>query len=239
MTRTVLVTGGGTGIGAACAARFARDGDTVYITGRRPDVLADTAAALGATPVTCDHTDPDQIVALLAELPAGIDVLVNNAGGNTDFTTDPATDLVGYAAAWRANLDANLIGAALTTRALRDRLVAGGAVVHIGSIAADKGAGAYGAAKAGLASWNIGLAAELGPRGITANVVSAGYIEATEFFRDRLTDARRAQLIADTNTGRAGTVEDIAGAVHFLASPDARQVTGQLLNVNGGARPTR
>jgi 3-oxoacyl-[acyl-carrier protein] reductase len=239
MTRTVLVTGGGTGIGAACAARFARDGDTVYITGRRPDVLADTAAALGATPVTCDHTDPDQIVALLAELPAGIDVLVNNAGGNTDFTTDPATDLAGYAAAWRANLDANLIGAALTTRALRDRLVAGGAVVHIGSIAADKGAGAYGAAKAGLASWNIGLAAELGPRGITANVVSAGYIEATEFFRDRLTDARRAQLIADTNTGRAGTVEDIAGAVHFLASPDARQVTGQLLNVNGGARPTR
>jgi 3-oxoacyl-[acyl-carrier protein] reductase len=112
-------------------------------------------------------------------------------------------------------------------------------VVHIGSIAANKGAGAYGAAKAGLASWNTGLAGELGPRGITANVVSAGYIEATEFFRDRLTDARRRQLVADTDTGRPGNVEDIAGTVHFLASPDARQITAQVLNVNGGAWPTR
>jgi 3-oxoacyl-[acyl-carrier protein] reductase len=111
--------------------------------------------------------------------------------------------------------------------------------VHIGSIAADKGAGAYGAAKAGLASWNVGLAAELGPRGLTANVVAAGYVEATEFFRDRLTDARRTRLIADTDTGRPGTVEDIAGTVHFLASSAARQITGQVLNVNGGAWSTR
>ena len=70
-----------------------------------------------------------------------------------------------------------------------DRLADGGSVISIGSIAADKGAGAYGAAKAGLASWNIDLAAELGPRGVTANVVSPGYIADTEFFRDRLTDA--------------------------------------------------
>src|SRR5205807_10277981 len=128
---------------------------------------------------------------------------------------------------------------ALTTHALTERLADGGAVVSIGSIAADKGAGAYGAAKAGLASWNVGLAAELGPRGLTANVVAAGYIEATEFFRDRLTDARRTRLIADTSTGRAGNVEDIAGTVHFLASPAARQIPGQVLHVTGGARPTR
>ena len=239
MTRTILVTGGGTGIGAAIAARFARDGDTVHITGRRPGVLKETAAALGVTPITCDHTDPGDLTALLDQLPARLDVLVNNAGGNTDFDTNPATDLAAYAAAWRANLDANLLSAALTTRALSERLAAGGAVVHLGSIAADKGAGAYGAAKAGLASWNIGLAAELGPRGITANVVAAGYIEATEFFRDNLSAERRARLIADTDTGRPGTVEDIAGTVHFLASPAARQITGQVLNVNGGAWPTR
>ena len=200
MTRTILVTGGGTGIGAATAARFARDGDTVHITGRRPDVLKETAAALGAIPITCDHTNPDDLTALLDQLPAQLDVLVNNAGGNTDFDTSAATDLTSYANAWRANLDANLLSAALTTRALTERLAAGGAVVHLGSIAADKGAGAYGAAKAGLASWNVGLAAELGPRGITANVVAAGYVEATEFFRDRLTDERRARLIADTES---------------------------------------
>ncbi|HEX4222195.1 MAG TPA: SDR family oxidoreductase [Pseudonocardiaceae bacterium] len=239
MPRTVLVTGGGTGIGAAVAARFAQDGDTVHITGRRTDVLKQTAAALNVTPFTCDHTDPDQLAALVAQLPPHLDVLINNAGGNTDFNSDPATDLAGYAAAWRANLDANLLTAALTTHALADRLNAGGAVVHIGSIAADKGAGAYGAAKAGLASWNVGLAAELGPRGITANVVSAGYIEETEFFRDRLTEARRTRLVADTDTGRPGTVDDITGTVHFLASSAARQITGQVLNVNGGAWPTR
>jgi 3-oxoacyl-[acyl-carrier protein] reductase len=239
MARTVLVTGGGTGIGAAVAARFARDGDDVYLTGRRPDVLKQTASAIDATPITCDHTDPGRVTALLDQLPSQVDVLVNNAGGNTDFDTPASGDLAAYAAAWRANLDANLLSAALTTRALTDRLAAGGAVVHIGSIAADKGAGAYGAAKAGLASWNVGLAAELGPRDVTANVVAAGYVEATEFFRDRLTDARRARLIADTSTGRAGTVADIAGTVHFLASPDARQITGQVLNVNGGAWPTR
>jgi 3-oxoacyl-[acyl-carrier protein] reductase len=239
MTRTVLVTGGGTGIGAAIAARFTQDGDTVYITGRRPGVLKDTATAINAIPITCDHTDPDHVTALLAQLPREVHVLINNAGGNTDFAAAGADDLAAYAAAWRANLDANLLSAALTTHAVADRLAAGGAVVHIGSIAADKGAGAYGAAKAGLASWNVGLAAELGPRGITANVVSCGYVEATEFFRDRLTDTRRTRLVADTRTGRPGNVEDIAGTVHFLASPAARQITAQALNVNGGAWPTR
>ncbi|MGA9310820.1 MAG: SDR family oxidoreductase, partial [Pseudonocardiaceae bacterium] len=114
-----------------------------------------------------------------------------------------------------------------------------GAVISISSIAADKGAGAYGAAKAGLASWNIDLARELGPRGVTANVLSPGYIAETEFFRDQLTDQRRDALIAATFTGRAGTPDDVAGAVAFLASSAARQITGQVLAVNGGARTTR
>jgi 3-oxoacyl-[acyl-carrier protein] reductase len=70
-------------------------------------------------------------------------------------------------------------------------------------------------------------------------VVSPGYIADTEFFRDRLTDARRDTLIASTRTGRAGTPEDVAATVHFLASPAARQITGQLLAVNGGERTTR
>ncbi|GGX03926.1 SDR family NAD(P)-dependent oxidoreductase [Streptomyces noursei] len=240
MARTILITGGGTGIGRALAEHFAAHGDRVVITGRRPGPLKDAADALtGVTAEVCDHTDPAALHRLAAELPERLDVLVNNAGGQTDFDADGATDLASYARDFRANLDANLLSAALTTRAVDDRLAAGGAVIHIGSIAADQGSGSYGAAKAGLASWNVDLARTLGPRGITANVVSPGYIAGTEFFRDQLADARRERLIAATATGRPGALDDITGAVAFLASPAARHITGQVLNVNGGAHPTR
>lgn len=112
-------------------------------------------------------------------------------------------------------------------------------MVQIGSIAADQGSGAYGAAKAGLASWNVELSRILGPRDITANVVSPGYVADTEFFRDRLTDERRDRLVAASAVGRPGSPDDIAGTVAFLASPAARHLTGQVLNVNGGTRTTR
>ncbi len=187
----------------------------------------------------CDHTDPRALTALLTELPERIDVLVNNAGGNTDLDADGADDLAAYARNFRANLDANLLSAALTTKALDGRLAPGGAVVHIGSIAADQGAGAYGAAKAGLASWNVELSRTLGPRDITANVVSPGYVADTDFFRDQLTDERRDRLVAASAVGRPGSPDDIAGTVAFLASPAARHLTGQVLNVNGGTRTTR
>ncbi len=241
MARNVVVTGGGTGIGRAVAASFAADGDTVVILGRRPEPLKSTATELGPAvrAVVCDATDPTQVEALRAQLPTTVDVLVNSAGGNPDLYRSSSDDLAWLAASWRANLDANLLSAVLVTAVVADRLTEGGAVISIGSIAADKGAGAYGAAKAGLASWNVDLAGELGPRGVTANVVSPGYIADTEFFRDRLTDQRRDALIAATLTGRAGTPDDVAGAVAFLASSAARQITGQVLAVNGGARTTR
>jgi 3-oxoacyl-[acyl-carrier protein] reductase len=239
MTRTILVTGGGTGIGRAVAARFAAAGDTVVVTGRRPGPLKQAADTIGAQALTCDATDPAQWRSALAELPGSIDVLVNNAGGNTDFAANPPTGLGGLRDAWWANLSANLLSAVLATHAVGDRLASGGAVVHLGSIAADRGAGAYGAAKAAIGSWNVDLARALGSRDITSNVVSPGYVGDTEFFRDTLTDRRRATLIDQTATGRAGTPEDIAGVVEFLASPAARHVTGQVINVNGGAWPTR
>ena len=241
MARNVVVTGGGTGIGRAVAASFATQGDTVLITGRRPEPLKHAATELGpgTQAVVCDATDPAQVGAVRSQLPDSVDVLVNCAGGNTDLDRDRPGDLASLAGNWRANLEANLISAVLMTAAVTDRLAEGGAVISIGSIAADKGAGAYGAAKAGLASWNIELAAELGPRGVTANVVAPGYVTGTEFFRDQLTAQRRDALIAATNTGRASTPEEVAGAIAFLASPAARQITGQVLAVNGGARPSR
>lgn len=239
MHRTVLVTGGRAGIGLATARRFAAAGDTVIITGRSAEELARVATDLGARAIACDHADPAQVEALSEALPERVDVLVNNAGGNTDFTQDAGAGLSGLAGSWRANLQANLLSAVLTTTAVGPRLVAGGAVVHIGSIAADKGAGAYGAAKAGLASWNIDLAGELGARDITSNVVAPGYIAETGFFHGRLSDARRKALIDATDTKRAGVPEDIAETIYFLASPGGHHITGQLINVNGGAMPTR
>jgi 3-oxoacyl-[acyl-carrier protein] reductase len=236
--REVVVTGGGTGIGRAVAQAFAMAGDSVVITGRRSDVLAATAARLGPAvrSVAFDATDPDRVEAALDRLPAHLDVLVNNAGGNTDIGSAGPTGLVGIAAAWRANLDANLVSAVLVTSALRRRLRPGGAVISISSIAAHRGgSGSYGASKAALEAWNLTLAAELGVDQITSNVIAPGYVEGTDFFRGGMTDQRRAALIEQTATGRAGTPEDVSGAVLFLASPGARHITGQTLHVNGGA----
>jgi 3-oxoacyl-[acyl-carrier protein] reductase len=143
------------------------------------------------------------------------------------------------AARWRANLDANLLSAVLTTEVVRDRLALGGSVISIGSIGAERGAGSYGVAKAGLSAWCTGLSAELGPRGVTANVISPGYIADTNFFRDTLTGQRRESLIAATHDQRPGHPQDIAETAYFLASPGARHITGQTLHVNGGAFTTR
>lgn len=136
---------------------------------------------------------------------------------------------------WRANFESNVITAVLATYACLDKLERGGSIITIGSIAADKGTGSYGAAKAAIASWNVDLAREV----VTANVVVPGFIDDTEFFRDTLTDNRRAALISATSTGRAGKPDDIASSVYFLASPGARQITGQVLPVNGGEQSTR
>lgn len=231
----VVVSGGGTGIGLAVAQRFRAAGAPVTVLGRRADVLTAAAERMSATPVVCDVSDPVAVTEALDRLPREVGVLVNCAGGNTDFDGPPSTDLVSMVAAWQENLRSNLISAMVLTAALADRIADDGRVVTIGSIAARKGAGAYGAAKAAVEAWTIDVAGELGPRGITANVVSPGLTTETEFFRGRLSDERRASLVAATATGRAGTPEDVAGVVTFLASADAGHITGQVLHVNGGA----
>jgi 3-oxoacyl-[acyl-carrier protein] reductase len=242
--RTVLVTGGSNGIGRAIAARFAAAAERVVITGRNADRLKAAAADLGVEGFVCDATVPAQIAELAGALAPTVDVVVNNAGGNTDFECRPdqggrADDLESLAASWRANLDANLISAVLTTRAVADLIPPGGSVISIGSIGAERGSGSYGAAKAALAAWNLTASAELGLRGVTANVISAGYIEGTDFFRDRLTAGRRESLIAATHDKRPGRTADIAETALFLASPGARHITAQVIHVNGGAHVTR
>jgi 3-oxoacyl-[acyl-carrier protein] reductase len=237
MTRTAVVTGGGTGIGRAAATRLVEDGLDVVITGRRDKVLAETVAELGphVRAVAFDVTDPAQIEAALPELPPTVDVLVHCAGGNTDFGRSAPAGLAETKAAWLANLEVNLLGPVLVTTALEPRLADGGRVITVGSIAGARGPGGYGAAKAGLRTWNADVALQLGERGITANVVAPGLIEDTEFFAGRLTGERRSTLIEQTATKRAGRPEDAAALIGFLASEGAGHLTGQIVHLNGGA----
>lgn len=239
MSRTVLVTGGTSGIGRAVAARFAADGADVVITGRNADTVAPAAEELGVRGLACDATRPEQVAALAEELDGSLDVLVNAAGG---LPADPAAGtppLEALAQDWLSNIAANVLTAVLTTAAVRDRLVPGGAIVSIGSIAAERRGGSYGAAKAALASWNASLAAALGTRDITCNVISSGYVAGTNFFGDRMTEERHRTLVEETLLKRPGTPDDIAQTVFFLASAGARHITGQTIHVNGGAFTTR
>lgn len=243
MARNVVISGGGTGIGLATARVFAADGDRVLLLGRRAEVL-DDAGVPGALTYAADLAEPDDVrgVAAFVQQELGaVDVLVHGAGGNGLLEPDAGTDdepLRGVARTWAVNFRLNLLTAVLLTEALKTRLAEpGGRVLFLGSIAAYRGSGsgAYAAAKAGLHPYAHQLARELGPRGITVNVVAPGYVEDTEFFGDAMSAERRERLIAETSTGRAGTPGDVAGTLHWLASPGARHVTSQIIQVNGGA----
>lgn len=238
--REIVVTGGGTGIGLAVAQRFAAAGEAVTITGRRKDVLAAAAEKIGARAVVFDATDPAAVQAALGELPERVDVLVNNAGGNTDRVREaPAPgDLAGLADAWRANFEANVVSAVLVTAALRSRFADDVRVVTLGSIAAKQGSGSYGAAKAAIEAWNVDLARQLGAGG-SANVVAPGVTLETEFFHGTLTEEWLNSRISAAFNRRAGSPEEIANAVTFLASPESGHVTGQVIHVNGGAFAAR
>jgi 3-oxoacyl-[acyl-carrier protein] reductase len=238
VTRTVLVTGGTSGIGRAIAARFAADRAEVFVTGRHHETVERTAEELGVHGVVCDATDPGQVAALAARV-GELDVLVNAAGGLPDAGSGDGSALDRVLAEWHASLAQNLLTAVLTTAAVQDRLVSGGSVISIGSIGAERRGGSYGAAKAALGAWNASLSARLAPNGVTCNVISAGYIAGTNFFGGQLPEARHRALVEETHNQRPGTVDDIAGTACFLSSPGARHITGQTIHVNGGAFTTR
>ncbi|MFC9848180.1 SDR family NAD(P)-dependent oxidoreductase [Streptomyces sp. NPDC060223] len=242
MARNVVISGGGTGIGLAAAQVFASDGDRVLLLGRRADVL-EKAAVPGALTFAADLTDPDSVRGVTefvaAEL-GTVDVLIHSAGGNGSLEprVDSEDPLEAVAHNWTVNFRLNTLTAVLLTEALRERLASpGGRVLFLSSIAAYRGSGsgAYAASKAALHPYAFDLARELGPRGITVNVVAPGYVEDTGFFGGEIEGARRDRLVGETSTGRAGTPGDIAATLHWLASPGAGHVTAQVVQVNGGA----
>lgn len=241
-----LVTGGGSGIGLAVATRLAADGATVTICGRTEQKLIDAVEAIAATAapgaevrhIAADVTVEAQVAAAVeaaSDADGKLGILIANAGGSLHIGNFESADET----AVRATIDLNLMGTALCIKhaVVPLRRNGGGAIVAVSS-----GAGgfphrhlwAYGAAKAGIDHACRYAAEELGADGIRVNTVQPGIVadELMEFITagGPLMD----DYIENMPLGRAGTVEDIAEAVRFLAGPESSWVTGINLPIDGG-----
>ncbi|UIJ33841.1 SDR family NAD(P)-dependent oxidoreductase [Allobranchiibius sp. GilTou73] len=243
MTRRIIVTGGGTGIGLAIARRFLVEHPELILIGRREQPLTEAAAALReadqASTVTthpCDLTDPDAVADLATRISDGgaVDVLVANAGGNLGLGSG---DLHQLADSWRADFDGNVLPTVLLTEALLDAFSRpGGRIVAMSSVAALRGSSSYGAAKAAVNAWVLWMAVRLAEDGVTVNAVAPGFVPDTDFWRPRIEadPGIVANRVAPIPMGRPGTPEEVAEAVAYLSAPDAGWTTGQILQVNGG-----
>ena len=236
--KTALVTGAAQGIGKAIAARLAADGATVYVADINGEGAKAAAAAIGGKTkaVTVDISDPKSVTAMFDEIKkvGGIDILVNNAS-IVPFVAWDDVDLDH----WRKIIDVNLTGTVIVTRAATDQMRAAakpGRVINISSntfFAGTPNMAAYVAAKGGVIGFTRALATELGQYNITANAVTPGLIESDGVKASPHNGAFEFVEMLQAVKGK-GQPEHIADVVSFLASEDARWITGQTLNVDAG-----
>jgi len=231
--RTVLITGGSRGIGAACVRRFAAAGDRVLFLYRSNTAAAEALSAeTGATGYLCDVGNPEAVSRLFSQLSAEVDVLVNNAGiAGFSLFQDLSEE------EWDRILGVNLSGAFRCTKAVLPDMISRqkGCVINISSMWGQVGAScevAYSAAKAGLIGMTKALAKEVGPSGIRVNCVAPGVIDTG--MNASHSPETMAALAEETPLGRIGTPQEVAETVFWLASEQASFLTGQVIAPNGG-----
>jgi 3-oxoacyl-[acyl-carrier protein] reductase len=241
--KSALVTGGSRGIGRACCLALARAGAKVCVNYRVESPSAELTveeienAGGEAFALAADVTRPGDSEMLVDETVqrlGGIDILVNNAGIWKGSPVEEMTD-----AEWEEMLSINLTGTFFCTRAAIPfmKSARSGRIVNISSTAGQRGEAYhshYAASKGAVISFTKSLAVELAPHGITVNCVAPGWV-ATDMSRESLLGPEREAILASIPLGRVARPEEIAGAVAFLASDLASFVTGEILNVNGGA----
>ncbi|KXC07442.1 SDR family NAD(P)-dependent oxidoreductase [Microbacterium hominis] len=241
--KTALVTGAAKGIGLAVASRFVREGARVVLADRDVDAATTAASALGAhaRALGMDISDEAAVAAGFAELEAAgwaPDVVVANAGVQLFGQDAPAADL--ELDVWRRTLDVNLTGTFLTVKhAVRSMLPrGGGAIILTGSPTAVNGEGrdftAYSASKAAIHGLGRTVAAAYADRGIRVNTVQPAYTETPLVAAITDDPQARATIVGRIPIGRAGTPDDVAGIMVYLASDDGAFATGAVFQVDGG-----
>lgn len=237
--RRVLITGAGRGLGHAMARKFAENGDEVFMADVRPGVVEiaeKLATDVGGVPVHGHHVDVtnvDDVAGWVSEAEAhgGADVLINNAGIIRDGLLENISDQD-----WRDVVDVSLTGAFHCNRAVVPGMKARrrGRIISFASMSwrGNYGQSNYVAAKAGIVGMTRGLALEVARYGITVNAIAPGLIETPMLAS--MDDRAREKLIGKVPLRHTGDPVDIANAAAFLASEDARYITGVVLDVDGG-----
>ncbi|HEX5016613.1 MAG TPA: glucose 1-dehydrogenase [Actinomycetes bacterium] len=244
--RVAIVTGGGTGIGAATARLFAREGANVVITGRRPEQLSAVAEEIGGIAVAGDTADPEHVTAAVGAAVDrfdGVDILIAAAGISPSGTVGDIEDNV-----WMRCLDTNLTGPMMMARGVLPAMLkrGGGSMVLVSStagVAAAPSSIAYDVSKAALIALARGIAVDFGPQGIRANALLPGWVQTP--MADRSMDALAAErgvtreeayerATAQVPLRRAASADEMADCCLFLASDQSRYVNGTTLVADGG-----